>query len=266
MPLFIWQQEKESLSRIDRGEQLKMKKKIYIIGIGPGEQEYLTFQAMEALRACEVIVGYKTYNQLVQKFLPNKEYLETPMRGEVKRCQLAFEEANKGRLVAVISSGDAGIYGMAGLMYEIGVNYPEIELCVVPGITAANSGAAYLGAPLMHDFAVISLSDLLTPWEVIEKRLQMAAQSDFVIVLYNPSSHKRANYLQKACDILLTVLPDDRVCGYVRNIGRDESHIMICNLSELRERQVDMFTTVYIGKSTTRQINGKMVTPRGYKS
>lgn len=241
-----------------------MRKKINIIGIGPGNQEYLTYCAMEALKSSDVIVGYKTYNKLVQKFLPDKKYLETPMRGEVERCHLAFQEAISGKEVAMISSGDAGIYGMAGLMYEIGIDYPEVELEVIPGITAANSGAACLGAPLMHDFAVVSLSDLLTPWEMIEKRLLMAAQGDFVIVLYNPSSHKRADYLQKACDILLTVLPKDRVCGYVRNIGRDENSTAVCSLIELREKNVDMFTTVYIGKSTTKNINGKMITPRGY--
>lgn len=168
----------------------------------------------------------------------------------------------------MISSGDAGIYGMAGLMYEVleeeGL-LEQIELEIVAGVTAANAGAAWLGAPLMHDFAVISLSDLLTPWEVIAKRLRACAGADMGIVLYNPSSHKRKDYLQKACDILLEELPPQQICGYVENIDREGTCTKVCTLAELRNTTVNMFTTVYIGNSRTRQIGNKMVTPRGYR-
>ena len=155
---------------------------------------------------------------------------------------------------------------MTGLMYEIGVRYPFVELRLIGGLTAATSGAAVLGAPLIHDFAVISLSDLLTPWEKIEKRVSLAAAADFVICLYNPSSKKRQDYLQRACDLVLEHQKPDTVCGYVKNIGRcgEEGHVL--TLGELRETQVDMFTTVWIGNSQTKNIEGKMVTPRGYRN
>ena len=160
--------------------------------------------------------------------------------------------------------GDSGIYGMAGLVYEIAADYPPVAIEVLPGITAASSGAAILGAPLIHDFAVISLSDLLTPWEKIEKRLKCAAEADLGIVLYNPSSRKRADYLERACDILLTILPESRICGTAGNIGREGEETHIYTLGELRHVSVDMFTTVFIGNADTTVINGKMVTPRGY--
>ncbi|MEE1113717.1 MAG: precorrin-3B C(17)-methyltransferase, partial [Eubacterium sp.] len=156
-------------------------------------------------------------------------------------------------------------YGMAGPMYEIGSAYPDIDLEIVPGVSAANGGAAVLGAPLIHDFAVISLSDLLTPIEKIRKRLEAAAEADFVIVIYNPSSRKRADYLQKACDIILTHRSPDTVCGTVSNIGRDGERARVMTLQELRETKVDMFTTVFIGNSQTKKIRDKMVTPRGYR-
>ena len=181
---------------------------------------------------------------------------------------MAVREAAQGRVVAMISSGDAGIYGMAGLMYEVleeeGL-LEQIELEIVAGVTAANAGAAWLGAPLMHDFAVISLSDLLTPWKVIAKRLRACAGADMGIVLYNPSSHKRKDYLQKACDILLEELTPQQICGYAENIDREGTCTKVCTLAELRNTTVNMFTTVYIGNSRTRQIGNKMVTPRGYR-
>ena len=195
----------------------------------------------------------------------DKEFLTTPMRKEVDRCVLAFEEAKKGKTVAMICSGDAGVYGMSGLMLEIGVDYPEVEVEVIPGVTAATGGAAVLGAPLIHDFALISLSDLLTPWEKIEKRLLLASEADFVICLYNPSSHKRKDYLQKACDLMLQHKAPETVCGLVQNIGREGETYRILTLQELRDTQVDMFTTVFVGNSMTKEINGKMVTPRGYR-
>lgn len=239
--------------------------KVYVIGLGPGAEKEMTYQASEALEKSEVIIGYTVYTRLIRERFPDKKYLSTPMRQEVVRCEMAMDEAMKGRTVAMVCSGDAGIYGMAGLLYEMGQGYPEVELQVVPGITAANGGAAVLGAPLMHDFAVISLSDLLTPWEKIEKRIRGAAMADFVICLYNPSSRKRADYLKKACEYILEYQSPDTVCGYVRNIGREGEDAHILTLSELKDTEVDMFTTVYIGNSQTRNVDGKMVTPRGYR-
>jgi len=238
--------------------------KIYVVGIGPGAYEQMTMRAADALHACDVIVGYTVYVDLVKEHFAGKEFLTTPMRKEVDRCRLAFEEAKKGKTVAMICSGDAGVYGMSGLMLEIGVEYPEIEVEVIPGVTAAIGGAAVLGAPLIHDFALISLSDLLTPWEKIEKRLLAASEADFVICLYNPSSKKRHDYLQKACDLMMRHKSPETVCGLVWNIGRDGEKAQVLTLKELRDTQVDMFTTVFIGNSQTREIGGKMVTPRGY--
>ena len=186
------------------------------------------------------------------------------MKQEIDRCKLALEQALAGHTVAMVCSGDAGVYGMAGLLFELAPAYPPIEIEVIAGVTAACSGAAVLGAPLMHDFAVVSLSDLLTPWEKIETRLRLAAQGDFVICLYNPSSRKRADYLQRACDVLLEYKRPDTVCAWVRNIGRDGEASAVLPLYQLRDTQTDMFTTVYIGNSQTKQIHGRMVTPRGY--
>lgn len=239
--------------------------KIYVVGIGPGAYEKMTIQAAEVLKSCDVIVGYTVYIDLVKDHFPGKEFLTTPMKKEVARCELAFEEAAKGKTVAMICSGDAGVYGMSGLMYEIGERYPDIEVECVAGVTAAIGGGAVLGAPLIHDFCLISLSDLLTPWEKIEKRLLAAAEADFVICLYNPSSIKRHDYLQKACDLILQHQPADLVCGTVENIGREGQTAKIYTLKELRDTKVDMFTTVFIGNSQTKVVDGHMVTPRGYR-
>ncbi|MDO5538482.1 MAG: precorrin-3B C(17)-methyltransferase [Eubacteriales bacterium] len=239
--------------------------KIYVIGIGPGEYEQMTMRAAGALNRCDTIVGYTVYVDLVKEHFAEKEFLTTPMKKEVERCRLAFEEAAKGKEVAMICSGDAGVYGMSGLMLEIGVDYPDIQVEVIPGVTAATGGAAVLGAPLIHDFALISLSDLLTPWEKIEKRLVLASEADFVICLYNPSSKKRHDYLQKACDLMMQHKSSETVCGIVTNIGREGEAGRVMTLKELRDTQVDMFTTVFIGNSQTKEINGKMVTPRGYR-
>ena len=241
-------------------------KKIYVVGIGPGEYEQMTMRAANALKSCDTIVGYTVYIDLVKEHFADKEFLTTPMKKEVDRCVLAFEEAKKGKTVAMICSGDAGVYGMSGLMYEVGVNYPDIEVEVIPGVTAATGGAAVLGAPLIHDFCLISLSDLLTPWEKIEKRLLMASEADFVICLYNPSSKKRHDYLQKACDLMMQYKSPETVCGIVLNIGREGQERKVMTLKELRDTQVDMFTTVFIGNSQTKDLNGNMVTPRGYKN
>ena len=242
-----------------------MKSKIYIIGIGPGKEEVMTGEAIWGLENSDVIIGYTVYVKLLGERFAGKEMLVTPMRQETERCRLCFEEAAKGKRVALICSGDAGIYGLASLMYEMGKEYPETELIVIPGITAANSGAAVLGAPLNHDFCVISLSDLLTPWEKIEKRLTAAAEGDFAMAIYNPSSHKRKDYLMRACDILLRVIEEDRPCGYVENIGREGTKAVTCTLKELRETQVNMFTTVFIGNSGSELVNGKLITKRGYQ-
>ena len=239
-------------------------KKVTVIGLGPGGGADLTGRARAALEGCDLIVGYTAYIELVKPDFPEKEVLSTGMRREVDRCRAAVEAALTGKDVAVVCSGDSGVYGMAGLIYEMAQDYEPIEIEVVPGITAACGGAAVLGAPLTHDFAVISLSDLLTPWEKIEKRLTAAAQADFVICLYNPSSRNRPDYLQRACDILLRDKDPNTVCGTVRNIGREGEEGKLLTLAQLRDTQVDMFTTVFIGNSQTKVLGGKMVTPRGY--
>lgn len=239
--------------------------KIYVVGIGPGEYDLMTIKAERTLRSCDVIVGYTVYVELVKEHFPEKDFLTTPMRKEVDRCIMAFKEAEKGKSVAMICSGDAGVYGMTGLMYEIGEEYPDVEIESISGVSAVISGANILGAPLIHDFAVISLSDLLTPWEKIEKRLRKAAEGDFVICLYNPSSHKRHDYLEKACEYIMEFASKDTVCATAENIGREGERIQITTLNELKNTKVNMFTTVFIGNSQTKVIKGKMVTPRGYK-
>ncbi|MCI5902175.1 MAG: precorrin-3B C(17)-methyltransferase [Blautia sp.] len=240
--------------------------KIYVVGIGPGAYDQMTGKAIQALRDSDVIIGYTVYVDLVKDHFSDKTFMTTPMKKEVDRCVLAFEEAQKGQTVSMICSGDAGVYGMAGLMYEVGVGYPQTELEIIPGVTAATGGAAVLGAPLIHDFCLISLSDLLTPWEKIEARLLGAAQADFVVCLYNPSSKKRHDYLKRACELLMTYKSPDTVCGIVSQIAREGEESRVMTLRELSDTQVDMFTTVFIGNSQTRNIGGKMVTPRGYRN
>lgn len=239
--------------------------RVYVIGMGPGAYEQMTIAAANALKSCDVIVGYTVYVDLLKSYFPEKEYLTTPMRKEPERCRMAFEEAKKGRTTAMVCSGDSGIYGMAGLMYEIGEEYPDVEIKVLPGVTAALGGSAVLGAPLGHDCCLISLSDLLTPWELIERRLRAAAQADFLICLYNPSSKKRKDYLAKACEIMLEYKDKNTVCGIVRNIAREEESMRVLTLDELKNTEVDMFSTVYIGNEMTKIMNHKMVTPRGYR-
>jgi len=238
--------------------------KVTVVGVGPGGGADLTGRARAALEECELLVGYTIYIDLISGDFPGKPVLSTGMRREVDRCRAAVEAAAAGKNVAVVCSGDSGVYGMAGLIYEVAQEYPEVEVQVVPGITAACGGAAVLGAPLTHDFAVISLSDLLTPWEKIETRLEGAALADFVICLYNPASHSRPDHLKRACDILLRHTSPDTVCGTVRSIGREGEQARILTLQALRDAQVDMFTTVFIGNAQTKALNGKMVTPRGY--
>jgi precorrin-3B C17-methyltransferase len=238
---------------------------LYVVGMGPGKIEGMTLEAKQAMEASTVICGYTVYVDLLRDTYPDKEYVTTPMRQEVERCRMALDAAQAGKTVAMVCSGDAGIYGMSGLIYELLAEYSDVEIVVVPGITAAISGAAVLGAPLMNDFCVISLSDLMTPWGVIEKRLHGAGAGDFAIALYNPMSHKRVDHLSKACDILLQYRSPDTICGFVRNIGRDQQESQLLTLSELRDATVDMFTTVFIGNSQTRDLRGRMVTARGYQ-
>ena len=239
--------------------------KVTVVGLGPGAGQDLTLRARAALEACDLIVGYTTYLALVREAFPEKETLSTGMRREVDRCRAAVEAAAAGKNVAVVCSGDSGVYGMAGLIYEVAQDYPPVEIEVVPGVTAAVSGAAVLGAPLMHDFAVISLSDLLTPWELIERRLRAAAEADFVICVYNPASHGRPDHLARAAAVLMEKLPKDRAAGWVRNAGRDGESRGLTTLDGLKEAPIDMFCTVIIGNSATRVINGRLVTPRGYR-
>lgn len=238
---------------------------IYVVGFGPGDEEYLTGQARNAIENSDVVVGYSLYAELIKKIYPNKNYITTGMKQEIERCRICINEALNGKTVALVCSGDAGVYGMASPLLEI-MEDAEVEVVVVPGITAALSGAAVLGAPINHDFCLISLSDLLTPWETIEKRLRAAVDGDFAIALYNPSSHKRKDYLMRACEIMMDAgASKNRVCGFVENIGREGERKEILTLEELKDTEVNMFTTVFIGNSLTYEKNGRMITKRGYK-
>ena len=239
--------------------------KVYAVGIGPGGAEFFTQEAKAALDKADVIAGYTVYVDLVKDMYPGKETFTTPMKKEIERCRWAIETARGGKNVAVVCSGDAGVYGMAGLLIELADQYGDVDVEVVAGVTAANSGAAVLGAPLGHDFCLISLSDLLTPWELIEKRLHCAAEADFAICIYNPRSKKREDYLRRACEIIMEHKSPDTVCGWVRNIGREGQEFKIVKLCELEKEPIDTFTTVFIGSASTKTIAGRMVTPRGYE-
>ena len=238
---------------------------LYVVGMGPGEKKQMTGQALEVMEQCQVIAGYTVYVELVRGLFPHKEFLTTAMTREEERCRKAFDCCMEGKNTAMICSGDAGVYGMAGLILELAEQYPGVSVRTVPGITAACAGAAVLGAPLMHDFAVISLSDRLTPLEVIWNRVEAAARADFVICLYNPASKGRPDYFRQACSRILKYRPGHTVCGLAVNIGREGEGMEVLALEDLKERRVDMFTTVYIGNSHTRQIGPYMVTPRGYR-
>lgn len=246
----------------EKGKQ----KKLWVVGIGPGSFEDMTIRAASILKECDCIVGYSVYLDLVRDHFPDKEYLSTGMRHELERCRMAFEQAALGKKTAMVCSGDAGVYGMAGPVLQISPEYPETEVEIVPGVTSALSGAALLGAPLMHDFCLISLSDLMTDFQIIEERILAAAGADFVIVLYNPSSRKRADYLQKACRLILKFRGAGTPCGCASRIGREGENIRLMSLGELCSEQTDMFTTVFIGSSRTSFIDGKMVTDRGYRN
>ena len=241
--------------------------KVYVVGLGPGGAYGMTQAARAALEQADVICGYGVYLDLIAPLAAGKELLSTPMTQELERCTLALEKAAGGCTAALVCSGDAGVYGMASPLLELAPRYPEVEVEVVPGVTAALAGAAVLGAPLGHDFCILSLSDLLTPWPVIEKRLRAAAAGDFVLCLYNPASRRRKDHLRRACAILQEAgLAPGTLCGWVRNIGRGGQTHRILTLAQLQEEPVDMFTTVFIGNSTTRLAGDRLVTPRGYQA
>ena len=239
--------------------------KITVTGIGPGAEEGMTLEALEAIRQAGTVVGYDLYVELVRHLCAGKEVLSTGMRHEVERCRMALDAALQGKDVAFVCSGDAGIYGMAGIMMEVAAAHPEVVVRVVPGVTAASFAAALLGAPLGHDFAAISLSDLLTPWELIAKRVRLAAEADLILCLYNPRSKKRQDYLDLAVASIEEHRSPATPSGYVKNVGRLGQEAHICRLDELPGRAIDMFTTVIVGNSQTRILNGRLVTPRGYK-
>lgn len=240
--------------------------KLFVVGLGPGDARFLTGQARQALDQAQLICGYSVYIDLIKPLYPDKDYYTTPMKQEIDRCRHALASAQQGIPTAMVCSGDAGVYGMASPVLELSPEYPDVYIEVVPGITAALSGGAVLGAPLGHDFCVISLSDLLTPWQAIENRLTCAAKGDFALCLYNPGSRKRADYLQKAVQILLRAGKDPQTaCGYVRNIGREGQSARVLTLTQLETAEMDMFTTVFIGSSTTRILGDRLVTPRGYR-
>ena len=242
------------------------RKLVSVVGLGPGNAQFLTAQAQAALQNADVLCGYTVYIDLVRPHYPEKEVYTTGMTREIDRCRWALEAAQSGKAVALVCSGDAGVYGMASPLLELAGAYPDVEVEIVPGLTAALSGAAVLGAPLAHDFCVISLSDRLTPWAVIEKRLACAAAGDFCVALYNPSSKGRADYLAKAVRILrANGKTDETLCGVVRSIGREGQSSCLLTLAELEQTVVDMFTTVFVGNAATQNLCGKMVTPRGYR-
>ncbi|EAK8417128.1 precorrin-3B C(17)-methyltransferase [Listeria monocytogenes] len=238
---------------------------IYVIGIGPGDKRLMTGEALQAIEDADVIVGYVTYIKLIKELIKDKEVVKTGMRREIDRCQEAVDIALTGKKVAVVSSGDAGIYGMAGLILELAEkSNPDLEVKVIPGITASIGAAAVLGAPIMHDFCHISLSDLMTPWEVIEKRLTHAAIADFVVCFYNPRSKGRANHLANAFQKMMEYKSGDTVVGIVKDVGRKEERKIITTMRDIDYELVDMTTMVIVGNKETYVKNGKMITPRGY--
>jgi len=243
-----------------------MPGKLYVVGFGPGNKEDMTLRAVSAVENADLIIGYTTYTDILREYFPDKEYKATSMMKEVERCRTAIEEAEKGRTVAMVSSGDSGIYGMAGIIYQIA---DEIGSCVeietIPGVTAASSAASILGAPLMHDLAIISLSDLMTPIDLIMKRIDRASDGDMIIALYNPKSKKRTDHLRKAVDIICGYRSPETPVGIVRNAGRKDESKIITELGALDHDGIDMFCIVIIGNSQTYVSNGRMITPRGYK-
>lgn len=242
-----------------------MMSKITVIGIGPGNIEDMTPRARNAIEEADLIIGYSVYVELIGRHFPGKAFISSGMTKEVERCGLALEKAREGKKVALISSGDSGIYGMAGLMIQMANRYCRtIPVEVIPGITAASAAAAILGAPVMHDFAAISLSDRLTPLDLIYIRVGCAAQGDFVICLYNPKSSGRADYIEKARSIILEHRASSTPVGIVRNAGRENEGFVITDLMHMLDYEIDMFTVIIVGNSKTYVAGGRMITPRGY--
>ena len=240
--------------------------KLYAVGFGPGGYEHMTAKAIDVIKNADIITGYTTYVEMLKKFFPDKEYVATPMTKEMDRCRMAIDLASEGKSVAMVSSGDSGIYGMAGILLEIAnEKQSDVEIETVPGVTAASAAASVLGAPLMHDFAVISLSDLMTPFDRIMKRLDCAGAGDFIVCLYNPKSKKRVDYVEKAADILMKYRSADTPVGVVRHAGREEESSFLTTLGEIKDAPIDMFSIVIIGNSNTYVKDGKMITPRGYE-
>jgi len=246
---------------------LKKRGALFLVGIGSGDHKDMTAHCIAVLRNCDLVVGYKRYVDLAKPFIGEKYVISSGMSQEIERCTKAIAEAKKGRNVALVSSGDPGVYGMAGLALEI-INkkrlWGRLEVEVVPGIPVIHSAAARLGAPLMNDYAVISLSDLLTPWETIVKRLDHATQADFVICLYNPKSRRRTKQIKEAKSILLRYRKPDTPVGLARNVGRKGESITLTTLEKILRYKIDMVTIIIVGNSTTVAKNGRMITPRGY--
>lgn len=244
------------------------KGKISVVGIGPGNISDMTARAKNSIAAAEIIAGYKTYIKLIENLLVGKKIVATEMLQEIERAKTAIELARQNKNVAVISSGDAGVYGMAGLIVELILELPaedQPEFEIVAGVSAVNSAAAILGAPLMHDFAVISLSDLLTDWEVIKNRVKCAALGDFVIALYNPKSRRRITQIEEVQKILLEHKSKNTPVGIVTNAGRADERKIITTLENFTAEEINMFSLVIIGNSKTFVKNNFMITPRGYK-
>lgn len=238
---------------------------ISVVGIGPGSADQMSPKALKALEAAEVVVGYSAYIELVEPLLAGKTVVSSGMKREVDRCEQVLEFALNGRNTALISSGDAGIYGMAGIMLELVQREGrDIRVDIIPGITASQAAAAVLGAPLMHDFVTISLSDLMTEWSVIEKRLHAAGAGDFVVCLYNPKSKGRPDHILRAQEILLQYKRPDTPVGIVRNAAREGETATISQLDQFTACEIDMFSTVIIGNQTTYVHKNRMITPRGY--
>jgi precorrin-3B C(17)-methyltransferase len=238
--------------------------KIYVVGIGPGKKADMTFRAYEAMEKSDIIIGYKTYMDLIKEYYPGKEMKNSQMTKEVDRCIDVLKLAKEGKNVALISSGDAGVYGMAGIMLEIADG--EVEVEIIPGVTATNAAAAIVGAPVMHDYVTISLSNLLTEWELIKKRLELAAQGDFVVSIYNPKSRGRVTQIEEAREIMLKYKPKTTPVAIVRNAGREDEEHVVTTLDEMLNHEINMLTIVIIGNANTFIKDGKMITPRGYSN
>lgn len=237
---------------------------IYIIGIGPGGTKRMTLEAIEALRASDIIVGYKPYLSYVSEYIKDKETFSTGMTGEIERCKKALELEKAGNIVSVISTGDAGQYGMAGPILELMDEGTEYK--VIPGVSAQYSAASELGAPIMHDVATISLSDLLTPYDLIMNRVRLASEGDFVISLYNPRSKSRVHHLEEAISIIRKYRDDNTPVGIVKNSGRDDTKITLTTIDSIEYEKIDMMTIVIVGNSKSYIKNDIMITPRGYEN